>query len=270
MTRAWWWGRMVALAALATVAGCGGADEAGPLAGGEVQAAPPTAAPGVTSYAARALPTTAPPQIAWTVAGVIDGDTLDVSGPTGVSRVRLIGIDAPEAGGCFAEQATNALRFFAQPGTPVTLVADVSETDQYNRLLRYVEVTAPDGTTIDIGGALVEQGFAVASVYSPDAARTENYAARQTLAQATAAGQWAPGACPAPAGNAAPPAPDVPPQVQPAVDLGGACDPAYPNVCIPPGPPDLDCGDITPRQFAVVAPDPHGFDGDGDGIGCES
>jgi micrococcal nuclease len=48
------------------------------------------------------------------------------------------------------------------------------------------------------------------------------------------------------------------------------CHPSYPTVCIPGGP-DLDCGDITARRFAVLPPDPHGFDGnDNDGIGCES
>jgi micrococcal nuclease len=41
-------------------------------------------------------------------------------------------------------------------------------------------------------------------------------------------------------------------------------------VCIPSPPPDLDCGQITERGFQVLPPDPHPFDGDGDGIGCES
>jgi hypothetical protein len=50
----------------------------------------------------------------------------------------------------------------------------------------------------------------------------------------------------------------------------GACDAAYPSVCIPPPPPDLDCGDMTVRSFTVLAPDPHRFDGDRDGIGCET
>ena len=47
------------------------------------------------------------------------------------------------------------------------------------------------------------------------------------------------------------------------------CDPAYPSVCIPPPPPDLDCGDIPYRDFTVLPPDPHDFDRDGDGVGCE-
>jgi predicted nucleic acid-binding Zn ribbon protein len=48
------------------------------------------------------------------------------------------------------------------------------------------------------------------------------------------------------------------------------CDPSYPTVCIPPPPPDLDCKDIPYRNFVVLPPDPHHFDGDHDGIGCET
>jgi hypothetical protein len=55
------------------------------------------------------------------------------------------------------------------------------------------------------------------------------------------------------------------------------CDPSYPDVCIPPPPPDLDCSDIPFGSFRVVGADPHRFDGpyDGsnpyepDGLGCE-
>jgi micrococcal nuclease len=48
------------------------------------------------------------------------------------------------------------------------------------------------------------------------------------------------------------------------------CDPSYPDVCIASPPPDLDCVDITYRNFTVLQPDPHRFDGNYDGIGCES
>lgn len=48
-----------------------------------------------------------------------------------------------------------------------------------------------------------------------------------------------------------------------------SCDPSYPAVCIPPYPPDLDCGEIQYSNFRVVPPDPHGFDNDKDGTGCE-
>lgn len=42
------------------------------------------------------------------------------------------------------------------------------------------------------------------------------------------------------------------------------------KICIPSPPPDLDCKDIPYRQFVVLKPDPHTFDSDKDGIGCES
>ena len=48
------------------------------------------------------------------------------------------------------------------------------------------------------------------------------------------------------------------------------CDPSYPGVCIPPPPPDFNCDDEgVPENFAVSGSDPHGFDADNDGIGCE-
>jgi|SRR5262245_53496289 hypothetical protein len=50
---------------------------------------------------------------------------------------------------------------------------------------------------------------------------------------------------------------------------GKQCDPSYPEVCIPSPPPDLDCPDVPYRRFRVIGADPHGFDRDRDGIGCE-
>ncbi len=47
------------------------------------------------------------------------------------------------------------------------------------------------------------------------------------------------------------------------------CDPSYPDVCIAPPPPDLNCKDVPYKNFRVLPPDSHHFDGDHDGIGCE-
>ena len=47
------------------------------------------------------------------------------------------------------------------------------------------------------------------------------------------------------------------------------CDASYPDVCIASPPPDLNCDDIPDKSFKVVPSDPHGFDSEGDGIGCE-
>ncbi len=67
-----------------------------------------------------------------------------------------------------------------------------------------------------------------------------------------------------------PPTATPPPTSTPVSPDPGNCDPSYPTVCIPPPPPDLDCDDIPYRRFPVVGSDPHRFDGDNDGIGCES
>jgi hypothetical protein len=58
----------------------------------------------------------------------------------------------------------------------------------------------------------------------------------------------------------------APPPTKPAAD----CHPSYPDFCIPAAPPDLDCADIGGNDFTVRPPDPHGFDREGDGRGCES
>jgi hypothetical protein len=50
----------------------------------------------------------------------------------------------------------------------------------------------------------------------------------------------------------------------------GNCDPSYPDVCIRPFPPDLDCTEVQYTNFKVLPPDPHDFDREGDGVGCES
>lgn len=48
------------------------------------------------------------------------------------------------------------------------------------------------------------------------------------------------------------------------------CDPSYPDFCIASPPPDLNCPDISQKGFTVSGSDPHGFDRDNDGVGCES
>ncbi len=48
------------------------------------------------------------------------------------------------------------------------------------------------------------------------------------------------------------------------------CDPSYPTLCIASPPPDLECTDIPDKRFPVLRPDPHNFDGNKDGEGCES
>jgi hypothetical protein len=63
---------------------------------------------------------------------------------------------------------------------------------------------------------------------------------------------------------------EVPEPRPTSLEPRAACHPSYPNVCIPPAPPDLNCPDVPYTDFTVLPPDPHGFDGNGDGEGCES
>lgn len=53
----------------------------------------------------------------------------------------------------------------------------------------------------------------------------------------------------------------------------GKCDPNYKGACVPPFPPDLNCPDLRDLGLElpveVVRSDPHGLDGDGDGLGCD-
>jgi len=48
------------------------------------------------------------------------------------------------------------------------------------------------------------------------------------------------------------------------------CDPSNPEVCIASPPPDVNCDDVPYKDIKVEGDDPHGFDRDGDGLGCVS
>ena len=65
------------------------------------------------------------------------------------------------------------------------------------------------------------------------------------------------------------PAPATPPASEPTLPPQADCDPSYPDFCIEPPPPILGCGEIFFINFTVLPPDPHGFDEDNDGFGCE-
>lgn len=67
-----------------------------------------------------------------------------------------------------------------------------------------------------------------------------------------------------------PPPPTATPVPAPTFTPTRNCDPSYPTLCIPLNSPDLNCPDIQIKNFPVLPPDPHGFDRDRDGIGCES
>lgn len=221
------------------------------------------------------------------VLDVIDGDTIRVRVDDREEVVRYIGYDAPEMGRrpqCFAIESTEANRSLVA-GETVTLIKDRSERDRNKRLLRHVQLA--DGTLVT--ELLTEEGNGFARRFAPDLAQQRALAAAQTRAIDSKAGLWK--ACdvnrartrtsfrPAPKPErVAPAAPannlvgaqDAAQPAAPAANTRAGCDPSYPTICIPAGSADLDCGDIPHRRFEVIGSDPHRFDRDKDGIGCES
>jgi micrococcal nuclease len=211
-----------------------------------------------------------------TVIEVIDGDTIRVSIDGRNYTVRLIGVDTPEIHDprqpvmCYGREATAfTTEMIRRANNRVLLEKDVSETDKYGRLLRYVWLEHPDGRRM-LNYELLSQGYAQVATYPPDVRYADWFLQAQREARDQGRGLWtACGAFGVPAASPTPTAPSrspSPPQQQPG---RGRCDPSYPDVCIPPPPPDLDCSDIPYRRFRVLPPDPHGFDRNGDGIGCE-
>ena len=118
---------------------------------------------------------------------VIDGDTFEIEGG---QKVRLIGVDAPESVHpkkpveCYGEISSKVLKQLLEEKT-VILEKDVSDTDRYGRLLRYVFL---DG--VNINQYLVKEGFAYASSYPPDISQQDLLTVLQAEARVLNKGLW--------------------------------------------------------------------------------
>ena len=182
----------------------------------------------------------------------IDGDTVT----TTAGVVRLIGIDTPEAGApCSALATANAVRLAPEDSYVFLVpVEGRDDTDHYDRLLRYVM-----GGGTDVGYSQIVRGLADAR-YDSGEYGTHPERDRYRQADFEHPDQTCGPVTPA---QATPTTPTTAAQ-------GAGCDPSYPDFCIPLPPPDLDCADVNGSFFTVVGSDPHGFDGNNDGVGCES
>jgi endonuclease YncB( thermonuclease family) len=120
------------------------------------------------------------------VADIIDGDSFTVHLDGEEYTVRYIGIDAPEIGephGDLAKVENDLLIF----GETVIMVQDVSDTDEMNRLLRYVFV----GDTF-INYELVLRGRVLAENTPPDLACSDLFQTAEGQAIKANAGIWKP------------------------------------------------------------------------------
>lgn len=123
----------------------------------------------------------------YTITRIIDGDTVELD--TG-ETVRYIGIDTPETRDprrgveCYGPEASKKNQELVL-NREVKLEKDVSETDRYGRLLRYVYL---DGQLIN--ETLVREGFALAADFPPDVKYSKNFHTAQNLAQQEEKGLW--------------------------------------------------------------------------------
>ena len=207
-----------------------------------------------------------------TVIRVIDGDTVEVEFPNGeTDTVRLLGVDTPEtsldavkteefegipdttAGRYHLyEWGTKATRFATDElaGAEVRIEVD-EEADRrggFGRLLAYVYV---DGENFN--ERLLANGYA--RVYDSSFSMRDEFDALERDAHLGSVGMWD-----FEGSQVNDPTP---------TDIDGV------DVPPPPSDGDYDCSDFATQDQAqavleATSGDPHGLDGDGDGVACES
>lgn len=234
--------------------------------------------PSPTSFTAQTVPNN-PDRVLAQVVAVIDGDTIDVDlGDGNMQRIRYIGIDTPETSDpnkpveCFSKEATSKNKELVENAV-VGLEKDVSETDRYGRLLRYVYLG-----DLFVNQVLVKEGYAHASSYPPDVKYQEQFRKAEQEAREQNKGLWS--MC-----ENASPTVFIPPTNTPSVSndtsntttnntSGESCKYSCTG-------PDRDCKDFSSHAEAqaffnccgfTAENDPMRLDavGVGDGIACEN
>ena len=185
--------------------------------------------------------------ITGTVDEIVDGDTLYING----IKIRISLTNTPELNEKGFSEATE----FTKQLCPVGSIANIDQDDlqPYDKFKRMLgKVTCSGGI---LNSELLYHKLAdISTQYcSTSEFSTESWAQEYGC---TTESQRTPQQIP----KETPKSPNDP----------NDCDPSYPDFCIPYSPPDLDCKDVLPhKKFTVNQPDPHRFDGDKDGIGCE-
>lgn len=127
------------------------------------------------------------PSNMYKVKRVVDGDTIELENG---QKVRYIGIDTPEtvkpnsAVECFGKEASNKNKELVE-GKTVRLEKDVSETDRFGRLLRYVYVD-----DIFVNDFLVREGYANSASFPPDIKNQDRFRDAEVEAKSNNRGLW--------------------------------------------------------------------------------
>lgn len=221
---------------------------------GALSATPVVAGVAPTAVSQASLPSGAAPA---ELVRIIDGDTIVVRfpGQSGQETVRLIGIDTPETKKpdtpvqCYGKEATSYTTNLLT-GQKIWLERDVSDRDQYGRLLRYVWIKQ-GASYLLANEQIVALGYGTASDYHPDTRYHDRLFAALANARDQHLGMW------------------------------GSCELAAEGTIVPGAPSwwtggDLDCADFATQKDAQAffeamggpQKDPHRLDPDGDGIVC--
>ncbi len=175
--------------------------------------------------------------ITGTVTQVIDGDTIKVDGQS----IRFALASAPELNEFEGDESRELINTLC----PVGSTATVDEDDEQTQGIYGIIVGVINCNGVNLNEELVDSGFGYLATGFCDSSEfsTQLWAQKHGCSGS---------------------------ESQVTVQQIQNCDPSYPDFCIPSSLPDLDCGDIPQKRFTVLQPDPHRFDGDKDGTGCES
>ncbi|MBU1323458.1 thermonuclease family protein [Patescibacteria group bacterium] len=119
---------------------------------------------------------------------VVDGDTIKID--EGKVTVRYIGIDTPETVHpskpveCLGKEASDKNKQLVE-GKEIILEKDISETDKYGRLLRYIWL----GDVL-VNEQLVKEGYAKSSTYPPDVKHQTRFIQAEKEARESGKGLW--------------------------------------------------------------------------------
>ena len=98
-------------------------------------------------------------------------------------------VDPRRPVGCFGKEASNETKSLLT-GKIVILQKDVSDTDKYHRLLRYIFLPLEDGKILFVNDYLVRAGFAKVYTYPPDVKFNEQFLQAEREARENKKGLW--------------------------------------------------------------------------------
>ncbi len=141
------------------------------------------------------------------VADIVDGDTIKVFLGEEKYTVRMIGVDTPESvhpdqskNTIFGEKASAYAKEKIEKGQTVYLQKDVSDTDKYGRILRYVWLEKPINPMDEeeirekmYNAIVIGDGYANAYYYAPDTTLFQLFSQIEFEASAADAGLWVEG-----------------------------------------------------------------------------